>query len=344
MPSNKNALTRYKFLDELLSDRHHYYDINNLTDYCNDKLAEADQPTVTRRCIEKDLQYIQGDPFFAELERFRVDGRHCVRYLNPTFSIFRKELSTEERHLLSEVLNTIGQFEGLANFDWLENLRKSLKLEERPKIISFSNNPFLTNSNLLGELFTFISNKVVVKLTYHTFNSSEIKEIVFHPYLLKQYNNRWFIIGAADSDKHILTFALDRLDTVQPWSQIEYLECPENLFERFEDIIGVTFYEDKELEHIEFWVSDVAKDYVITKPLHESQIHYSNENEAEFRVKYPQLDGGAFFSIGCIPNYELFRELCSFGKELIVVSPSVIQNEIVKRLSEHSQRYSTIQT
>jgi hypothetical protein len=55
MPSNKNALTRYMFLDEMLSDRHHYYDINDLTEKCNEKLINAGQPTVTRRCIEKDI-------------------------------------------------------------------------------------------------------------------------------------------------------------------------------------------------------------------------------------------------------------------------------------------------
>ena len=41
MPSNKNAVTRYKYLDELLSDRHHYYDIHDLTEKCNEKLVDA---------------------------------------------------------------------------------------------------------------------------------------------------------------------------------------------------------------------------------------------------------------------------------------------------------------
>ena len=36
MPVNKNAFIRYKYLDKLLSDRHHYYDINDLTEKVND--------------------------------------------------------------------------------------------------------------------------------------------------------------------------------------------------------------------------------------------------------------------------------------------------------------------
>ena len=41
MPTNKNALTRYKYLDEMLSDRHHFYDIHDLTEKCNEKLIDA---------------------------------------------------------------------------------------------------------------------------------------------------------------------------------------------------------------------------------------------------------------------------------------------------------------
>lgn len=344
MPSNKNAFTRYQILDQLLSDKYHCYDTKDITDICNEKLAEADCPTVTVRCIQKDINYIEDFPFYAEIERYMVAGKNCLRYAKPNYSIFRKELSEEEKNLLSEVLSTIGQFEGLSNFEWLENLRKELSLEERPKIISFSRNPYLKNSNLLGELFNYISNKAAITLSYQLFNTDETKQIVFHPYLLKEYNSRWFIFGASDEDGKILCFALDRIVEVQICNAVKYRECPENIFERFEDIIGVTLYEDRNIEHIMFWVSDISKNYVMTKPLHESQIHNTKESDDEQRIKYPQLDGGAFFSIDCVPNYELIRELCSFGKELIVLSPATIQDEIVKRITEHSQRYSTIRT
>ena len=106
MPTNKNALTRYKYLDELLSDRHHFFDIHDLTDRVNEKLITSGLPEVTQRCIEKDINYLEYDPFFAEIERFRVSGRRCVRYADPSFSIFKKELSEEESNLILEVLKS----------------------------------------------------------------------------------------------------------------------------------------------------------------------------------------------------------------------------------------------
>ncbi len=343
MPTNKNALIRYKYLDRLLSDHHHYYDIHDLTEKVNDMLYEDGFPEVTQRCIEKDLNTLEYAPFSAPIERFTWNGKRCISYEKRSFSIFKQEMSREERNLLREVLSTIGQFDGLDNFKWLDDFKIGLGLEERRQIISFSYNPYLQNSNLLGTLFDNISNEVVIRLSYHTFSDATIRSIDFHPYLLKQYNDRWFLIGAADSDKKILNFALDRIDKVEPLPEKKYVECPEDFYERFEDIVGVTLYDDRPVEHIIFWVSDSSKDYVSTKPIHESQIQYHGSEEFKLRNQYTNLQGGAFFSIACIRNYELIRDLCSFGKELLVLSSDGnIQDEIYNRICSMASEYVSL--
>ena len=342
MPTNKNALIRYKYLDRLLSDHHHYYDIHDLTEKVNDMLYDDGFPEVTQRCIEKDLNTLEYAPFSAPIVRFNWDGKRCISYEKSSFSIFKQELSREERNLLREVLSTIGQFDGLDNFKWLDDFKIGLGLEERRQIISFSNNPYLKNSNLLGTLFDNVSNEVVVKLSYHTFQDPTIRNIDFHAYLLKQYNDRWFLIGAADSDRHILNFALDRIDKVEPLPEKKYIECPEDMAERFEDIVGVTLYENRPVEHILFWVSSKSNNYVATKPIHESQVIYQGEKEDQLREKYPKLENGSFFSIDCIENYELIRELCSYGSDLVVLSPQNIVDEIVNRVEGVLRHYKEL--
>lgn len=345
MPTNKNALIRYKYLDRLLSDHHHYYDIHDLTEKVNDMLYEDGFHEVTQRCIEKDLNTLEYAPFSAPIERFRKNGKSCIAYSKYSFSIFKQEMSREERNLLREVLSTLGQFGGLDNFQWLDDFKIGLGLEERTPIISFSNNPYLQNSNLLGTLFDNISNEVVICLSYHTFSDTTIRSIDFHPYLLKQYNDRWFLLGAADNDLKILSFALDRIDKVEPLPEKKYIECPDELFERFDDIVGVTLYEDRPVEHILLWVSDISKGYVDTKPIHGSYTPIKGEAEQQLRIQYPQLQSGLFFTLDCIPNYELIRELCSYGKELIVLqSDGHIQDDVYKRISEMNEIYSQVRT
>ena len=339
MPITKNALIRLKYLDRLLSDRHHYYDRRTLTEKVNEMLDADGFKTVDKRTIEMDIIDLMDAPFNAPIKEFKVDGKTIVTYSKSSFSIFREELSHEEANLLREVLSTIGQFDGLNHFEWLDKFKMGLGLQNRRQIISFSNNPYLKNSNLLGTLFDNISNKVVIRLSYHTFADEAIRSIDFHPYLLKQYNDRWFLMGAADSDKAILTFALDRIDNVEPLPERKYEDCTEDLAERFEDIVGVTLYEDRPVEHILCWVSDDTKGYITTKPIHGSFTPIKGEKDMKLREEFPQLEGGLFFTLDCINNYELIRELCSYGGNLVVLSPESIRQEIKHRLTAHLQQY-----
>lgn len=343
MSVTKNALSRYIILDELLSDHHHKYSMGDLHEKCNERLRAQELPEVTKRCIEKDINSLEFAPFYAEIDKQTVDGKRRYCYADKHFSIFRKELKEEERLLLGEFLNTLGQFEGLAHFDWIEGFRLGLHVEERPKIISFSNNPYLLGSNLLGTLFDYMSNKVVIRLSYHTFSDASVRSIEFHAYLLKQYNDRWYLLGAADSDNKILSFPLDRIDDVEPLPEKKYKVCSQDLQERFEDIVGVTLYEDREVEHILCWVSDSSKGYVETKPIHGSYTPLKGDKEQQLRSEFPQLEGGMFFTLDCINNWELIRELCSYGKDLIVLrSSGMVADEVRKRVVEMAEQYRRI--
>ena len=69
--------------------------------------------------------------------------------------------------------------------------------------------------------------------------------------------------------------------------------------------------------------------------------HVDNK-ESELREAYPQLSGGAFFSIDCIENYELIRELSTFGGDLLVLSPSHIQKAVYDRCQRMCEQYQSI--
>jgi len=358
MPTNKNAMTRYKILDDLLSNRYHNYSLDDLTEEVNNRLAEIypDTNGVVRRTIEKDIYYLECvGPFMVEIERYSVPSynkekqktyiKQCLRYARPSFSIFKKEMTDDEEYLLSEALSLLGQFDGLPNLDALEGLRLGLGVtrKERRQIISFTKNP-LENSNLLGELFTTISQRQVIKLCYHRFATPEdIHCLNVHPYLLKEYNHRWFLFCQAENGNKILCFSIDRIDKIEPLPSHKYIDYKDDINTIFEDIIGVTLIENSPLYHITFWVSNVSKNYVLTKPIHESQIHIKGQQEEELRNKY-HLSNGSFFSIDCKYNYELERELTSFGKELLVLAPLELQNKICDRISSMIEDYQKLRT
>lgn len=75
MPVNKNAMTRFKILDKLLSSRYHIYSLDGLTEEVNKRLAEMHPSGKEngRRTIEKDIFYLEYEgPFLVEIERYSV--------------------------------------------------------------------------------------------------------------------------------------------------------------------------------------------------------------------------------------------------------------------------------
>lgn len=358
MPTNKNAMTRYKILDKLLSNRYHHYSIDDLTDEVSKQLADMypDTNGIGRRAIEKDIKYIEYEgPFLAEIERYSVPcydsvkgrtySKRCLRYANPSYSIFKKEMTDDEEYLLREALSILGQFDGLPNLDNLERLRLGLGVRSDDKrIISLSKNP-LKNYNLFGELFTAISQKQVIELHYHVFaKPDDDLHINIHPYLLKEYNRRWYLICAAESDRKVLTFGLDRIDKIVPLLGYKYVPFDGDINERFEDIIGITLYNNAPLADICFWVSDDTIEYVQTKPIHASQHEATLNEEESIRNKYPHLLDGKIFWIHCRKNYELIRELSSFGSSVLVLysTDESIKKDIFERISHHFSAYQKL--
>lgn len=332
---------RYKILDSLLSNRNRYFSITDLLERVNDELKLTGMEPVSRRCIEKDLVALECAPYEAAIERVWLSGKKCIRYEEDGFSIFTKKLTEDEENLLSEVLNTIGQFDGLETFEWLDGLKKRLDIKEHRRIIQFDSNPYFSGRNLIGSLFTAISNKQVIALKYHTFKNPEIKEVVVYPYLLKEYNNRWFLIVGVE-DGTILNFALDRIDDFKPMPHIDYVEPDEELESRFDDIVGVTLYKDKPTENILFWANEDGFQYVNTKPLHGSQRVVKGDAEKLLREKYPALQGGRFFRLKCILNYELEQLFMSKMDQVVVLEPGILVESLKNRIKMLNTFYSNI--
>ena len=360
MPANKNAVRRYMILDQLLSDRNHYYTRKQLFEAVQAALQRIDDTfNVSKRTIEMDL-YDMEEIFGINIDTEKiVDGKHVICYEDQTRSIFSKPLSDEEKKLLCEVLNTLGQFSGLDNFTWLDDLQARLNDNQSfgkrdidadvdtRKIISFSTNEELRNKDYLVGLFSAISNRRVVTVEYLKFGQTKNSKITLYPYLLKQYNDRWYLIGTPLGDKKfpfrlefLINLPLDRIESYAEVPEKEYLEYPGDIDAHFDDIIGVTYFENEEKEPIIFAIANDDAPYIRTKKIHWTQEECPIEEQKEYHTRYPSLKDYSFFTITCIPNYELRRLLSGFGRKLVVLSPSSLVDKIYEDLKAQFEAYS----
>ena len=364
MPANKNAIIRYMLLDKMLSDRNHYYTRKDLYEKCNEKLLEAGFPEVSKRTIEKDLINIQEDPFRMDIDdQTSVKGKKIIRYRDQTCSLFATPMSEDEKRLLKEVLNTLGQFSGLNNFTWLEDLQSKLNATgsfgsrqyditciQRHKIISFSTNEFLKNKESLGWFFTAISNRNVVYIKYRKFGEDKSREVTVCPYLLKQYNDRWYLIcnftnysSSEYNPEFLMNLPLDRIESYEIAYGTEYREYPADIEEHFQDVVGITYRYDRATERILFCTTLKNSWYLDTKPIHGSQTRLPEDEQASLKKKYPYFKEWVFYTIECIPDdYELPRLMKSFGCELAVLSPEHLRKLIMAELNAQIDIYHNI--
>ena len=349
MPANKNALVRYRFLDELLSSRVNYYTRKELTDLVNERLGY----TVSKRCIEKDLIDIQNEWGIEYDEKIDDEGKRRIHYADKSFSIFNKELSEEERTLLKSALDTLGQFDGLPNFEWLEAMRLKLSKggksamsagefeDDGDKIIEFASNPYLKNSNMIAGLFQCIASKQVIHIEYRPYqaNTSLFEDV--SPYRLKQYNNRWYLLCCRMSDGRFSNYALDRLVAYEPVEGAEYMLCPVEINEHFDDIIGVTYIKDAPVETVVFAGSPKEIQFIITKPLHATQRRPTEEEQQDLHNRYPNVPSDwIFLTIECKWNYELITALFSYGERIHVLSPERVVKDLKYKLDSMMKMYN----
>lgn len=326
MPVNRHALIRYHALDKCFSNPYRKYNINALLVACNEALQSIDGKTegIKRRQLFDDIKFMENDePYGIELVREK-DGREVYyKYKDPKFSIKNSALDDKETKKIKDALHVLSKFQGLPQFEWIDEIIAKFESgfvlkKGAEKIVAFDENKEYLATKHIKPLFNAILNKQPLKISYQSFNRTEPRDIIFHPYFLKQYNNRWFCLGMCKDYNPPTNLALDRMIDIQKSRQKFVPNKNINFEEHFEDVVGVTVQGD--IQKITIKVTKEHWPYIASKPLHGSQ-----------KIK---LKGDEFviISIEVKPNYELESLLMSHGNDLEVMEPKSFKDSLVKRI------------
>lgn len=334
MPVNRNALIRYKTIDKCLSNPYRLWTLEDLMEACSEALYEFEGicKEISRRTIQMDIQLMRSDKlgYNAPIE---VYNKKYYKYTDPEYTITNRPISKYDLEKLTEATDILRQFKGFSHFNELNGVVQKIedrvnieKSQSRP-IIDIDKNEGLKGLDHLDLIYRAILNKKVLQLNYQSFTARNPSEMLFHAYLLKEYNNRWFIIGKRNGGGPILNLALDRIETISINTAVQYVDDPEfSAQDHYKDIVGVTLINGRP-RNIHLWVDKLNAPYVLTKPLHHSQqLVKSSENGIEISIKV-------------IPNYELERLILGFGESMIVISPESLKKVIQTKLTKALNKY-----
>lgn len=129
MPANKNALIRYKTIDNCLRNRFRRWTLDDLVEACSNALYEMEgiKKGISARTVQNDLQIMRSDKlgYFAPIE---VYDRIYYRYADPDYSITQNPLSTEDSELIRKAINMLKDKE---NHDKDETARVLAQVQDR---------------------------------------------------------------------------------------------------------------------------------------------------------------------------------------------------------------------
>lgn len=335
MAQNKNALIRYKTIDKCLQNKYRQWTLEDLIEACSEALYEYEgkENSVSKRTVQLDIQMMRSDKlgYNAPIE---VYDKKYYHYAEEDFSITDIPLTETDINVLTETVSMLRQFKDFSLFSDVSDIVQRLedkiyseKTHTQP-IIHLDKNEHLKGLHFLDEIYQAIIKQIVLVIKYKSFKSREEQVFHFYPFILKEYNNRWFVVGKKKQSQPITNLALDRIVSIDYDFNLPFLKHEFDAEEYYKNIVGVTVNEGMQPVRIEMRIDASNAPYVITKPFHQSQ-----------RIIETYEDGSILVRVFLNINYEFERLVLGFGKSLEVIKPERFRKRIHKILSDAATLY-----
>ncbi len=331
-----HALIRYSTIDRCLRDPSRTYNLESLREACaqavEDHTGTYKKPSI--RTLRYDISHMRSGAlgYIAPIEFSQEKGYY---YTNPNFSIHNFKFNKSIVPQLKDALLLLHQFTQENQLSHLQqavlNLREALCLNKeenyQPKLYleTSTNAP---GQRWLNDIYMSISRSKAITLHYFPFVEEPLY-ITISPYFIKEYNNRWYVIGYDHNNTRVVNLSLDRInsirDSIRPFDATHKPAHDE----MYAHIYGVTIPEDNTPVLITFETTKIQAKYLDTKPIHPSQKKL--EEREKGRIRY---------TIEVCVNYEIIHRFMAAGTGLEVLSPQPVRDEMLRIVSTLYKKYT----
>ena len=334
MANSKHAHLRYNILDYCF--RYKALNSEQLLEYVNDKIIESyPGETISIRTLREDIKLFK-DPvngFGAPLPM----GARILQYSDKNFSIASKPLLPFENYLIEASQQLLERYENHPKYNRLSEALIKFQDEENQedrntnKVMFFDHNDEYKGIKYLKPLYLAIQKKQVLNIYYRPDPELESNMYAFHPHILKQYNRRWFVFGL--NDKHeIWEWSIpldDRLVSFELNSETEYKESGVDWNNHFRNLVGVRRSNQDKLHFIKLKFNSKNRlNLFRSKPLvpdFDDSLVPGEENVVHFES---------------IINPELVQQILSYGKDIEVLEPKELIDELRIHALKMKELYS----
>ena len=298
--STQGTIKRYILIIEKINDSK-YPSLENLREFLRDQGFE-----ISERTLQRNIEAIRLE-FNIDI---KYDYNHKGYYIDKD--------STDSLETFLKFLEIAGTAELIS--DSIKEDRKTLHY------LSFDTAAYLKGVEYLKILLKAIKDSKVVTFNKVNYKSEKNSEYLVEPYLLKEYQNRWYLVGYVPKIKEVRTFGLDRIDQVQVLKEKFKKDKEIKPLEMFDNIIGVNG-EDGKVEEVHLSLTPLQGKYLKSLPLHKSQ-QIIKEDQKETVI-----------SLKVVVNYELLQRILMLGYQCTVLQPKSLVEEVKNSLKESLGNY-----
>jgi proteasome accessory factor B len=266
--SQRGTIRRYTLILEKVNGKQ-FPSAQEIRDYLEDIGL-----TISKRTLERDFDAIRNE-FGIEITYDKLKNGY---YIDTD-----KSIAMDSFIRFLEIVNTADLL--------TESLSDS---KEALSYIHFDKGGGMKGIELLRPILRAIKDQNEISFTHFSFQTEKRRKYKVHPYLLKEYQNRWYITGLVSGMKQFRTFGLDRIEELTIHPSTFHRDPSVDLNAKFNDAIGVV-YKDGQKEEVILSFDAEQANYIKSLPLHHSQ-ETLLEDENELRIR-----------LFVVINYELIQ-------------------------------------
>ena len=143
MPVSKNALIRYKTIDNCLRNRYRKWTLEDLIDACSDALSEFEgrDENVSRRTVQADIQMMRSDKLGYNAPIVVLQNKYYT-YEDPDYSITNVPLTEQDTAMMADAVSVLKQLSGFSAFAGMEDIIG--RLEDHVSAVRHEKKPGIT--------------------------------------------------------------------------------------------------------------------------------------------------------------------------------------------------------
>lgn len=340
MSLNKHALIRYRIIDaKLRSKARPFPAIDDLRSACEDSLFGSDYGDhISRSTIEKDLYAMRNNTelgFFAPIKYSKIDRGYY--YTDEDYTIHSIPLKGEDIDAIKFASNTLMSFRESPMFNQFRfaiekifdrlNIANDAQDDRLDKLVQFDQVPHYSGQQHLSGLYKAVKDYHQIVIRYKKFGQARGTERLVHPYLLKEYKHRWYLLGKDPKKERLVTFSLDRIEKLELLDADFVMDVHFNPELFFQHSFGITQI-DSDPQNVVLEFPAHQKGYLTTQPLHSSQV-ITEINDDKLVVK-----------LQVYITYELIERVLGYGSNVKVLAPEDLIVQIKNHYQKALQHYS----